>query len=93
MDKEKRLLFTTLLVEIIVISALIALTIFEILVTIMSNQTYTFAAVVHANANQTEFLLYGDYQEALYFSIFDGFISAIMLALFVVTLKEYIKSD
>ena len=93
MDKEKRLLFTTLLVEIIVISALIALTIFEILVTIMSNQTYTFAAVVHANANQTEFLLQSDYQEALYLSIFDGFISAIMLALFVVTLKEYIKSD
>ena len=93
MDKEKRLLFTTLLVEIIVISALIAFTIFEILVTIMSNQTYTFAAVVHANANQTAFLLQSDYQEALYFSIFVGFISAIMLALFVATLKEYMKSD
>ena len=93
MDKKKRLLFTTLLVEIIVISALIAFTIFEILVTIMSNQTYTFAAVVHANANQTEFLLYGDYQEALSFSVFVGFLSAITLTLFVATLKEYMKSD
>ena len=93
MDKKKRLLFTTLLVEIIVISALIAFTIFEILVTIMSNQTYTFAAVVHANANQTEFLLYSDYQEALSFSVFVGFLSAITLTLFVATLKEYIKNE
>jgi len=91
--KKKTFRSTLLALEIIVISALIGFTIFETLSIVLFNQTYTFAATIHANANQTELLLYADYKEAEYLAIEVAILFFISFMLFIVTLKEYFKSD